>query len=92
MIDPYLFIYINSYDYFCTAGPWLSESPLFEPSIILMLFLFWNPKTKFDFLQNQVINRMLVWFLDMLGLLYHSTVDRKSILEDAIVSASHTID
>ena len=33
----------------------------------------------FDFQQNQVIiNGMLVWFLDLLGLLYYSTVDRKA--------------
>ena len=31
-----------------------------------------------DFLQNQVINEMSVWFLDLLGLLYHSTVDKKA--------------
>ena len=30
----------------------------------------------FDFLQNQVINEIPVWFLDFLGLLYHSTVGR----------------
>ena len=28
--------------------------------------------------QNQVINETLVWFLDLLGLLYHSTVGRKA--------------
>ena len=31
------------------------------------------------YLQNQVINEMSVWFLDLLGLLYHSTVGRKHI-------------
>ena len=30
------------------------------------------------YLQNQVINEMSVWFLDLLGLLYHSTVGRKA--------------
>ena len=47
---------------------------------------------EFDFLQNQVINGMLMWFLDLLGLLYHSTVDRKCILADVILPAAHTVD
>ena len=48
-------------------NPWLSEH-YFEVS---------NPKRQFDFLQNQVTNGTSMWFLDLLGLLYHSTVDRK---------------
>ena len=61
-----------------TVEPWLSESPLSEPSVIQM---YRNPKRWFKFLQNHVINGMLMWFLYLLGLLYHSTVDRKDILE-----------
>ena len=53
--------------------------------------LVWNPKRQFDFLQNQIIiNGKLVWFLHLLDLLYHSTVDRKDILADAILSDTHT--
>ena len=60
---------------FNTVGPRLSESSLSEPLFIRTLF--WILKS-FDFQQNQVINGMPVWFLDLLGLLYHSTVDRKT--------------
>ena len=34
---------------------------------------------------------MLVWFLDLLGLLYHSTVNRKDIA-DEILSTAHPFD
>ena len=43
-----------------------------------MLFLILKFQKQFDFLQNQVINEMSVCFLDLLGLLYHSTVGRKA--------------
>ena len=33
---------------------------------------------RFDFLQNQVMHEMPVLFLDSLGLLYYSTMDRKA--------------
>ena len=36
------------------------------------------PKRPFDFLQNQVINKIPVWFLDLLDILYHSTVGWKA--------------
>ena len=35
---------------------------------------------------------MLVWFLGLLGVLYHTTVDKKGILADAILLAAHTVD
>ena len=61
-----------------TVEPWLSESPLSEPSVIQMLF--WTLKSEKTpwFLQNQVINEIPVWFLDLLGLVYHSTVGKKA--------------
>ena len=65
-------MYINIY----TVGPRLSESPLSEPSVIRTLFRILKSQ-KTDFLQNQVINEMPVSFIDLLGLLYHSTLDRK---------------
>ena len=40
---------------------------------------------------TQVINGMLVRFLDLLGLLYHSTVDRRHIV-DTILLAAHASD
>ena len=43
--------------------------------------MYRNPKRSFNFLQNQVINGIRVQFLDLLGLLYCSTMDRKDILE-----------
>ena len=58
-----------------TVGPRLSESPLSEPSVIWILFQILK---SFDFQQSHVINGMPVWYLDLLGLLYHSTVDRKA--------------
>ena len=39
-----------------------------------------NPIRQFNFLNNQVINGIIVWFLHLLGLLYHSEVDRRGIL------------
>ena len=33
---------------------------------------------QFDIPQNQVLNEMSVWSIDLLGLLYHNTVDRKA--------------
>ena len=42
--------------------------------------MYRNPKRSLNFLQNQVINGMRT-ILDLLGLLYCSTVDRKDILE-----------
>ena len=43
-----------------------------------MLFQILNPKRQFGLLQNQVMNEISVLFLDLLGLLYHSTVDKKA--------------
>ena len=34
---------------------------------------------------------MLVWFLYLLGLLYHSKVDRKGTLADVILLAAHAL-
>ena len=34
----------------------------------------------------------IVWFLDLLGLLCHSTVDRKGVSADAILSAAQVVD
>ena len=42
-----------------------------------MLFQILKPQKQFNFMQNQVINQMPVLFLDLLGLLDYSTVDRK---------------
>ena len=58
-----------------TVGPWLSESPLPEPSDIRTLFQILK---SFDFQQNQAMNGMPVWLLDFIGLLYHSTVGRRA--------------
>ena len=33
----------------------------------------------------------IVWFLGILGLLYHTTVDRKGISADVILSAAHAV-
>ena len=35
---------------------------------------------------------LLLWFLDLLGLLYHTAVDRKGTLAGAILSAAHALD
>ena len=42
-------------------------------------------------IQFSLINRILIWFLDLLDLLYHSTVteNTKGILADSIVSDTH---
>ena len=58
-----------------TVEPRLSEFPLSEPSVIRMLFLILKSQKQFDYLQNQVINEISVYLLD---LLYHSTVGRKA--------------
>jgi len=34
----------------------------------------------------------IVWFLDLLGLLYHNTVDRKVISAGAILLAAHAVE
>ena len=34
---------------------------------------------------------MLMWFLDLLGLLYYAIIDRKSISRGARLSAAHTV-
>ena len=61
-----------------TVEPWLSESPLSEPWLSEHYFKFENPKRRLDLLQNQVINETPIWFLELLGLLYHSTVGKKA--------------
>ena len=33
-----------------------------------------------------------MWFLDLLGLLFHTTVDRKGISADTISLATHAVD
>ena len=70
---------VNTYLFF---AKWYSRSSIVRISIIRTLSY---PNTisnlkSFDFhffQQNQVINGMLVWFLDFLGLLYYSTVERE---------------
>ena len=64
--------------YKATVEPRLSEFLLSESSVIRKLFQILKSKRRFDYLQNQVINEMPVWFLDLLGLLYHSTVGKKA--------------
>ena len=61
-----------------TVEPRLSESPLSEPSVFQKLFLILKYQKQFDFLQNEVINEKSVWFLNLLGLLYHSAVGIKA--------------
>ena len=56
-----------------------------------MLLLIWNLKRLFDSLLDQTINGMLVWILDLLGLLYNSAADRKGLLADAVLSATCTV-
>ena len=56
-----------------TVGPRLSK-----PLVIQTLFWILKSKACLDFLQNQVIIEMPVWFLDLLSLLYHSKVSRKT--------------
>ena len=51
------------------------------PNTIVNVEISRNPKRQLSFLHNQVINGLLVLFLDLLGLLYHSTVDKKDILQ-----------
>ena len=48
----------------CTVEPWLSESPSSKPLpwLYKRYFELWNLIRQFDFLQNQVINGILVWF------------------------------
>ena len=59
-----------------TVGPWFYPN-LHYPKHWLSecYFEFLNPEIWFDFLQNEAINEMPVWFL---GLLYHSTMGRKA--------------
>ena len=66
--------------YICTVEPRLSESPLSKPSVIRMLFLILKSQKIiwFSAKPKLIINKMSVWFLDLLGLLYHSTVGRKA--------------
>ena len=61
---------------FCsTVEPRLSETPLSEPSIIRTLFRISKYQETIGF---SAINEMPVCFLDLLGLLYYSTVGRKA--------------
>ena len=92
IINVFIQIYANAN----TVGPSLSESPLSEsllsePLLSYHYFEFLNPKIWFYFLQNQTISDMPVWFLDLLGLLYHSTVGRKAYYHVAILLATHAI-
>ena len=48
-------------------------------------------KTNFHF-AKKVINGLILWFLYLLGILHHTTVNRKGISVDAILSATHTLD
>ena len=43
-----------------TVGPQLSESPLTNPRLSERYFEFLNPKIRYDFLQNQAINKIPV--------------------------------
>ena len=47
---------------------------------------------KSPFCKTRAINGLFLWFLDLLGLLYHTTMDRKGVSVDAILSAAHTFD
>ena len=44
----------------------------------LTLFRMLKYQEMIGFSANQVINEMPVWFLDLLSLLYHSTVGKKA--------------
>ena len=47
---------------------------------------------QFDFLQKLIINGIVVWFSDLLGVLYHSTVGRKGTLTDVMLSDANAMD
>ena len=57
-----------------TVEPWLPKYPLSKPLVIQTLFqiLKFQKTISIDFLQNQVINEMPMWFLDLLGLTINS--------------------
>ena len=60
-----------------TVGPRLSKSPLSEPLVIRRLFRILKSQKIVWFSTNQEINEIPVWFLDLLGLIYHGTVKWK---------------
>lgn len=64
-----------------TVGPcnWSSASPLYKS-----YFDFVIPKDDAIFFKTKL--------LDLLCLFYHSTVDRKGIQADAVLSAVHAVD
>ena len=72
-----------------TVGPLLSESPLSKPSVMWTLFCILKSQKTVWFSGNKW---MLVWFLDLLGLLYHTTVGRKDTLAHAILSVAYAVD
>ena len=47
---------------------------------------------KSPFCKTKAINGLLLWFLDLLGLLYHTRMDKKGISIDAILSSAHAFD
>ena len=51
----------------------------------------WGLKVKFHF-PKQIMDGLFMWFLGLLGLLHHITVDRKDISADALLLAAHALD
>ena len=47
---------------------------------------------KSPFCKTKVINGLLLSLLDLLCLLYHTTMDRKGVSVDAILSDAHAFD
>ena len=83
-VSDFVFACICKYSIFIfkiiyTVEPRLSESPLSESSVIQTLFLILKSQ-KTIWLSAKPSNKwkMSVWFLDLLGLSYHSTVGRKA--------------
>ena len=47
---------------------------------------------KSPFCKTKAINGLFLSLLDLLGLLYHTTMNRKGVSVDAILSAAHAFD
>ena len=67
----------HTYNYY-TVEPQLSVSPLFEPSVIQMLFRILKSQKTIWFSTKSSNKWNACVILDLLVLLYHSTVGRKS--------------
>ena len=66
------------YSEVCTVEPRLSESPLYELSVIWMLFWILKSK-KMPWFSAKPSNKWNAYMiLDLLGLLYHGTVGRRA--------------